>query len=150
MDIGATLAAPAERVFAAFFDAEALARWWHVDRAIVAPRLFAPYALSWPTSAERDPLLGPLGGLFHGTVMDVRPPREAFIAECYWVPPEGDAIGPMALSISCIPAGGHTRLRVQQTGFEDAPRWRRYYELVEVGLRARIDDLGRLLEAGAL
>jgi uncharacterized protein YndB with AHSA1/START domain len=146
IDLTVEIAAPAVRVFDALFDAGMLARWWQVERAIAVPRLFGPFALQWAPTPFTDSVLGTLGGTFHGTVLDVRRPREVFIGECYWTPPEGASIGPMALTFSCTPAGDLTRLRVQQTGFEDAPRWRRYYEFTNNGLKACLDELRRLLE----
>jgi hypothetical protein len=53
----------------------------------------------------------------------------------------------MALHVSTIRQAGATttRLRVLQTGGDDTPRWRRYYELMGIGwtgsLAALKDDL---------
>lgn len=147
IDCTLTIAAAPSRVFDAFFDAGMLARWWQVEQAIVAARELGPFAISWRPTAHADPVLGVLGGTFHGIVMEARPPFEAFVAECYWLPPEGHAIGPMALSITCTPENGKTVLRVQQSGFEEGRRWRRYYEIAGPGLRASLNELQRLLEA---
>jgi len=146
-----TIAAPPARVFGAFFDAGLLARWWQAEQAIVAPRILAPFTVAWATTPHRDPVLGPLGGVFHGIVVDLSPPVEAFIAECYWLPPEGEAVGPMALTIRCGAEGAGCRLRVEQSGFEDSPRWRRYYEIAGPGLKSSLQLLKALLEdeAGA-
>lgn len=149
IDLTVEIAAPAIRVFDAFFDPALLQRWWQVDRAIVCGRLFGPFALEWAPTAFADPVLGTLGGTFHGTVLDLRRPREVFIGECYWLPPEGPAIGPMALTITCTPAGDLTQLRVQQSGFDDVPRWRRYYEITNAGLKSCLEELRRLLESPA-
>ena len=144
-----TIAAPPARVFGAFFDAGLLARWWQAEQAIVAPRILAPFAIAWATTPHRDPVLGPLGGVFHGIVVDLSPPVEAFIAECYWLPPEGEAVGPMALTIRCGAEGAGCRLRVEQSGFEDSPRWRRYYEIAGPGLKSSLQQLKALLEDDA-
>jgi uncharacterized protein YndB with AHSA1/START domain len=141
-----TIAAPPDHVFAAFFDPQLLARWWQVQQAIVAPRVLAPFAVTWATTPHRDPVFGPLGGIFHGVVVDLSPPVEAFIAECYWLPPEGDPVGPMALTIRCGAEGGGCRLRVEQSGFHESPRWRRYYEIAGPGLKRSLDRLKALLE----
>ena len=146
IDITLTIAAPLDRVFAAFFDAGALARWWQVDQAIVAPRILAPFALTWATTPHRDPVLGPLGGIFHGVVVDLHPPVDAFIGECYWLPPEGEPIGPMALTVRCGAEGGGCRVRVEQSGFEESPRWRRYYEIAGPGLRQSLGAMKDWLE----
>jgi uncharacterized protein YndB with AHSA1/START domain len=146
IDITLTIAAPPGRVFAAFFDAKALQAWWQVDQAIVAPRIFAPFTITWATTPHRDPVLGPLGGIFHGLVVDLQPPVEAFLGECYWLPPEGEAIGPMAFTIRCGVEGQGCRVRVEQSGFEDSPRWRRYYEIAGPGLRSSLNALKDLLE----
>jgi hypothetical protein len=67
---------------------------------------------------------------FHGTVVDVKLGRGFLVADAYWVPPEGDPIGPMALEIECADDPAGCRLKVRQSGFEPAPRWRRYYRVV--------------------
>lgn len=147
IDVTLVIAAPPARVFGAFFDAAALATWWQVEQAIVAPRLLAPFVVTWATTPHADAVLGPLGGMFHGVVVDVLPPTEAFIGECYWLPPEGDPIGPMALTIRCSAEGAGCRLRVQQTGYEASHRWKRYYEVAGPGLKWSLDRLKHLLEA---
>lgn len=146
IDLTLTIAAPPARVFAAFFDPDLLAKWWQVKEAVVVPRLLAPFVVRWPPTPNADAILGQLGGLFHGVVVDVRPPTEAFIGECYWLPPEGDPVGPMALTIRCTSEGGGCRLRVQQTGYEEGPRWRRYYEVAGPGLKWSLVQLKALLE----
>jgi len=39
-----------------------------------------------------------------------------------------------------------THVRVLQTGFEDSPRWRRYYALFSVGWERALTTLKELLE----
>ena len=75
--------------------------------------------------------------------------REAFIADAWWLPPDGDPIGPMALSVSCRLSGPACQLVVKQTGFEDTPRWRRYYDVVDNGWRSSLDALKAYLEQTA-
>ena len=129
------------RVLAAFFDPHALAHWWQVSRSVTTPRPLGIYAVEWPATAETDELLGPLGGVFYGVVMEYVPGRELFVADAYWLPPDGDPIGPMALSVTCAMDGPACRLRVRQTGFEETPRWRRYYSLISAGWRSSIAAL---------
>ena len=38
---------------------------------------------------------------FTRTVMEFKPGREFFLADAYWLPPDGDPIGPMALEVTC-------------------------------------------------
>ena len=85
------------RVLAAFFDPHALAAWWQVSRSVTTPRPMGVFAVEWPPTPDADDLLGRLGGVFHGTVMEYLPGRELFIADAWWLPPDGDPIGPMAL-----------------------------------------------------
>ena len=48
-----------------------------------------------------------------------------FVADLYWHPPDGDAIGPMALEVTCRLKGAGTRLHVRQSGYDkDSPRWK--------------------------
>jgi uncharacterized protein YndB with AHSA1/START domain len=134
------------RVLAAFFDPHALAAWWQVARSVTSPRLMGVFAVEWPPTGEADDILGRLGGIFHGTVMEYLPGRELFIADAWWLPPDGDPIGPMALAISCRMSGPVCRLHVKQTGFEDTPRWRRYYAVIASGWRSSLAALKEYVE----
>jgi uncharacterized protein YndB with AHSA1/START domain len=147
LDVSATIVAPPGRVLKAFFDPEALKAWWGVAHAVTAPRTLGPYAIEWPLTDFRDELLGRLGGVFRGTVMEFTPGQGFFVADAYWLPPDGEPIGPMALDVRVHPQDAtHTRLRVTQTGFDDSERWRRYYELIGVGWSRALASLKTLLE----
>ncbi|MFN8061265.1 MAG: SRPBCC domain-containing protein [Vicinamibacterales bacterium] len=138
VEIGAAPAAVVE----AFFDAHALASWWQVHRSVTIARPLGIFAIEWEPAPFRDELLGVLGGVFYGTVMDYRADGGFFLAEAYWLPPEGDPIGPMAFEVSVTPkAAAATLLRVRQTGYEDSPRWRRYYEIVNEGWGSSLQAL---------
>jgi uncharacterized protein YndB with AHSA1/START domain len=139
-------AAPS-RVHAAFFDHEALAVWWQAVRSVTIARPFGVYAVEWKPTEVRDELLGPLGGVFHGTVVDVKPGSEFFVADAWWIPPEGEPIGPMGLEVTCVKDGPACRLRVRQSGFEESARWQRYYEVIGAGWRSSLAALKRYLEA---
>jgi uncharacterized protein YndB with AHSA1/START domain len=134
------------RVLAAFFDPRALEIWWQVARSVTTPRPMGIYAVEWPATLEADDLLGRLGGVFCGRVMDFLPGREVFIADAWWLPPDGDPIGPMALEVSCRMSGPVCRLVVKQTGFEDTPRWRRYYAVIATGWRSSLAALKAYVE----
>ncbi len=145
------------RVLGAFFERAALATWWGVANAIATPRPLGVYALAWPVSEVVDDLLGPLGGVYHGTVIDFQPARGFFVADCYWLPPQGDPVGPMALEVTCAPAeraAGRsspppaTVLRVVQRGLDDSPRWTRYYEAIGASWPPAFETLKAYLEHG--
>ena len=138
--------APPTRVLAAFFDPHALATWWLVTRSVTTPRPMGIYAVEWLPTSDADDLLGRLGGVFCGRVLEYLAGREAFIADAWWLPPDGDPIGPMALSVSCRIDGSECRLVVTQTGFEDTPRWRRYYDVIANGWRSSLGALKAYLE----
>jgi hypothetical protein len=137
-------------VIRAFFDPDALSAWWQVARSVTTPRALGPYALEWPLTDFRDETLGRLGGVFRGTVMQFDPGEGFSVADCFWLPPDGDPIGPMALEVQCAVAGvegaSGTRLRLRQTGFEEGARWRRYYELIDEGWARALASLRALLE----
>src|SRR5262249_2594422 len=137
LDIDMVIHAAPGHVLKAFFDADALGAWWLVKRSVTTPRTLGPFALESEPTDFRDPTLGSLGGVFRGTVMQSDPAHGFFVADCYWLPPDGDPIGPMALEVTCSLAGNDiasgTRLRVRQSGFEDSVRWQRYYEVVKHG-----------------
>ena len=134
------------RVLMAFFDPVALAAWWQVARSVTTPRAMGVFAVEWPPTADSDEVLGRLGGVFRGTVMQFEPGHGFFVADCYWLPPDGDPIGPMALEVTCRMSGPACRLQVKQTGFEENPRWRRYYEVVGNGWERALASLRSLLE----
>jgi uncharacterized protein YndB with AHSA1/START domain len=137
------------RVMAAFFDPDALAIWWKAIRSVTTPRPLGVYAVEWAPSAERDDLLGRLGGVFHGTVMEYVPGRELFVADAWWLPPDEEPIGPMSLEVSCMLEGATCRLRVRQSGFEESQRWRRYYAVITRGWQASLAALKEHLEASS-
>jgi uncharacterized protein YndB with AHSA1/START domain len=132
---------------AAFFDPHALATWWLAARSVTTPRLLGVYAVEWEPSVEHDEILGRLGGVFHGTVMEYLPGRELFVADAWWIPPDGEPIGPMSLEVSCMMDGPACRLRVRQSGFEDSPRWRRYHSLISRGWLTSLAALKEYVEA---
>lgn len=152
LDVATIIEAPQRRVLQAFFDPGALGAWWQVARSVTTPRLLGPYAIEWAPTDFRDEVLGRLGGVFRGTVVQYDPGRGFFVADAYWLPPDGDPIGPMALEVSCAGvtstdgARPATRVHVRQTGFEESARWRRYYEIVAVGWERALNSLKMLLE----
>jgi uncharacterized protein YndB with AHSA1/START domain len=147
LDVTALIAAPAGRVMRAFFDADALMAWWQVSRSVTTPRMLGPYAIEWPPTDFRDDVLGRLGGVFRGTVMQCEAGKGFFVADAFWLPPDGDPIGPMALEVTLKSEGdGATRIRVMQTGFEESARWRRYYEVIGFGWERALQSLKSLLE----
>ena len=146
LDISAVIGAPPQRVLKAFFEPDALHAWWQVAHAVTAPRVLGPYAVAWETTEFRDEVLGRLGGIFRGTVMQFQADRGFFVADVFWLPPDGDPIGPMALEVSCRMSGPVCRLEVKQRGFEDNPRWRRYYAVSVPGWERALNSLKALLE----
>jgi hypothetical protein len=107
---------------------------------------FGVYAVEWETSPYRDELLGPLGGVLHGTIVDVRPGEQFFVADVYWVPPEGEPLGPMGLHVSCSPEGDGCRLNVRQDGYAPSPRWERYYAVISRSWKVSLVALKRHVE----
>jgi hypothetical protein len=146
-DHSLAIGAPASRILDAFFNHDDLAAWWHVTRSLCHPRVLGSYAIEWATTEAIDDVLGRLGGTFHGTVMDFRPGREFFVAEAYWLPPDGEPIGPMALAASCTDLGGRVVLRVRQSGGESSRRWSRYYELLGTHMTSALGELKAHVEA---
>jgi uncharacterized protein YndB with AHSA1/START domain len=134
------------RVMAAFFEPDSLAVWWQTIRSVTTPRPLGVYAIEWAPTGERDDLLGRLGGVFHGTVMEYLPGRELFVADAWWLPPDDEPIGPMSLEVSCMLEGASCRLRVRQSGFEESPRWRRYYAVITRGWHSSLAALKAHLE----
>ena len=138
------------RVLWAFFDAGALSSWWQAARSVTIPRIFGPYAVEWDPTDFRDDTLGRLGGTFHGTVVEFRPEREFFVADAFWLPPDGDPIGPMALEVTCEAQRRQnpqiTLVTVTQRASESGERWRRYYEVIAPGWQRALESLKRYLE----
>ena len=73
LDVSIVIDAPASRVLKAFFEPEALDAWWQVAHAVTTPRAARAYAIEWAPTEFRDEVLGRLGGVFRGTVMQFDP-----------------------------------------------------------------------------
>ena len=146
LDLSTEIAAPPTLVMRAFFDPDALGAWWSVARSVTTPRVLGPYVVEWRPTEFRDEILGRLGGVFRGTIMQFEAGRAFFVADAFWLPPDGDPIGPMALEITCAPTPAGTEVRVVQRGFEESVRWRRYYEVVTVGWQRALKSMKMLLE----
>lgn len=155
VDISVVIAAPPARVQRAFFDRAALGAWWESHASVTSARPMGPYVVEWRPTDFRDEVLGRLGGVLRGTVIQIDPGEGFFLADVYWLPPDGDPIGPMALDVTTSKAppdpdhpvtGELTLLRIRQTGFEDSPRWRRYYAVFGAGWERALHTLKDLLE----
>ena len=142
------ITATPRRVLAAFFDPTALASWWLTTRSVTVPQPLGVYAVEWEPTPFRDEVLGPLGGAFHGTVMEHQPDREFFVADAYWLPPEGPPMGPMALEVICHVEGPATRVCVRQSGRGAGVRWDRYYGVIGPGWVTSLRSLKTYIEAG--
>ena len=140
------ISATPERVMAAFFDPDALATWWQTVRSVTTPRPLGVYAVEWAPTADPDDLFGRLGGVFHGTVVEYVAGSELFVADAWWLPPDSEPVGPMSLHVSCRSDGHACHLRVSQTGFEESPRWRRYYQVIAHGWTTSLAALKTYLE----
>jgi uncharacterized protein YndB with AHSA1/START domain len=145
------------RVMRAFFDHQALGAWWQVRNSVTTPRPLGAYAIEWDPTDFRDDVLGRLGGTLRGTVMQYDSGRGFFVADLFHLPPDSEPIGPMALEVTLTPvaapdgtavpeADQSVHVHIQQTGFEEGPRWRRYYELVHGGWDRALHSLKMLLE----
>ncbi len=146
LDVTAVIAAPVGRVQKAFFDPQALNAWWQVAHSVTTPRVLGPYAIEWAPTDFRDDVLGRLGGVFRGTIVTFQAGEGFFVADAFWLPPDGEPIGPMALEVTLKAEGNATHVRVTQTGFEESARWRRYYEVIGFGWSRALASLKSLLE----
>jgi len=157
LNVSLVIKAPPSRVLEAFFDADALGVWWQAARSVTTPRVLGAYAIEWASTDFEDDVLGRLGGVFRGTVMQFDPGRGFLVADAFWLPPDSDPIGPMALEVTlsaitsaegvALPAAEiATEIRVVQSGVEDSGRWQRYYELVGTGCGRALASLKMLLE----
>ncbi len=140
------------RVMWAFFDARALAAWWQTAHSVTIPRVLGAYAVEWDPTDFKDDVLGRLGGAFHGTVMEYKPEKEFFVADAYWLPPDGHPVGPMALEVKVQAQRAKnpqiTLVTVTQRAGDDGQRWKRYYEVIVPGWERALQSLKRYLEAG--
>lgn len=146
LNVATVINAPVGRVLKAFFDSGALNAWWQVAHSVTTPRILGPYAIEWAATDFRDEILGRLGGVFRGTIIQFNPAQGFVVADAFWLPPDGEPIGPMALEVSLRPEAGGTLVRVTQTGFEESDRWRRYYEVIGFGWERALASLKSLIE----
>jgi uncharacterized protein YndB with AHSA1/START domain len=143
------MAAPT-RVLAAFVDPAALALWWNAVRSVTVPRPLGVYAIEWEPTETEDDVLGRLGGVFYGTVVEFKAGRELVVADAWWLPPDTDPIGPMSLQVTCAMDGPACRLSVHQTGDGAGPRWERYYAVISAGWVTALAELKRYVERLAI
>ena len=136
-----------ERVLDAFFDHDALAAWWGIRRFVCMKRPLGTYAVEWDPTEWRDKVLGHLGGGLHGTVFEYKPGRELFLADAWWVPPEGEPIGPTAIEITCNRDPWGTKVRVRHSGQAEGPRWDRYLEIMRTGWEGALASLQTWFES---
>ena len=146
-DHSVAIAATPARVLDAFFNEADLSAWWHVSRSLCHARSFGNYAVEWPPTEWADDVLGRWGGAFRGTVIDFKPGKEFFIADAYWLPPDGEPIGPMAFEATCSLVSGRTVLHIRQSGFEHSDRWTRYYDVISTGLMVALEELKKHVES---
>jgi uncharacterized protein YndB with AHSA1/START domain len=155
LDLTVVIHAPQDLVLKAFFDNDALGAWWSTARSVTIPRVLGPYVVEWQPTDFRDAVFGRLGGVLRGTVMQFDATTGFFLADVFWLPPDSDPVGPMTLEVVCRavsqPEGngthvGNTTVHVRQTGFEDSPRWRHYYELINTGWEQALRSMKMLLE----
>ena len=134
------------RVLDVFFDPAALRVWWQATRSVTTPRPFGVYAIEWEATPGADELLGRLGGVFYGIVVEYQSGRELLVGDAYWLPPDTDPVGPMSLQVTCVIEGPACRLTVRQSGFEESARWRRYYTVIERGWTLSMEKLKTYVE----
>ena len=142
--------APAARVMQRLLRPRRARAWWQVAHSVTTPRVLGPFAIEWPPAEFRDELLGRLGGVFRGTIDALRARARASSSPT----PSGcrpTAIRSARWRSKCqLQPRGQTarpRVRVTQNGFEESARWRRYYEVIEVGWDRALASLKTLLEA---
>jgi hypothetical protein len=150
VDVAIDIRAVPRIVIDAFFDGAALAAWWPATRSVTTPRPLGPYAIEWMTES-RDEVLGRLGGVLRGIVMQFEATRGFFVADVFWLPPNGAPIGPMALEVACrlgvTPDGlPCTKVRITQGGFDESARWRRYYDVAQSQWQCLLGSLKVFLE----
>lgn len=134
------------RVLAAFFDPAALATWWLTSHSVTSPRPLGVYAVEWDPTPDSDEVLGRLGGVFYGQVIEYKPGRELFVADAWWLPPDSEPLGPMSFQVNCVMDGPACRLRVRQSGGEHTPRWERYYSVIGSGWMTSMAALKQYVE----
>jgi hypothetical protein len=83
--------------------------------------------------------------------MEYKPDQEFFVADAFWLPPDGNPVGPMALEVILKaerPKNPQvTLVNVTQRASEDGERWRRYYEVIAPGWDRALQSLKRYLES---
>ena len=109
--------------------------------------MLGPYAIEWPPTDFRDEMLGRLGGVFRGTVMQFEPGSRLFrrrrvLAAARRRADRADgARGDRSRPNPTARTSAST-----QTGFEESERWRRYYEVIGYGWKRALAALKALLE----
>jgi hypothetical protein len=84
--------------------------------------------------------------------MDYKPDKEFFVSDAFWLPPDGNPMGPMALEVTVQSQRAKnpqiTLVSVTQRSSENGQRWKRYYDVIAPGWERALRSLKRYLEAG--
>ena len=74
------------------------------------------------------------------------------MADAFWLPPDGNPVGPMALEVTLKPQRLKnpqiTLVTVTQRASEGGERWKRYYEVIAPGWDRALRSLKRYWKAG--
>jgi len=146
LDVTAVIPAPPRRVMKAFFDAETLHAWWKVSHSVTRRERLACTRSSVRRSISTTKFSAALAacsgdrGEMPGRRRFRR--RRRVLAAAWRRADRSDGARRLAESR----AWRATRVHVLQSGFEETPRWRRYYKVVGVGWESALASLKALLE----
>ncbi|MCC6133477.1 MAG: SRPBCC domain-containing protein [Acidobacteria bacterium] len=138
-----TVKAPPERVFEAFVKVGDLLNWF-CDAAVIGKREGGNWALGWYADEEGD-----AGYHMLGRIESYAPPRELIVRDLTFSTPEGEALGPMRLSMHFAEETPEaTAVRILQEGISDEPGWDAYRAGLGPGWERSLEYLKGWLEEG--
>ena len=151
LDVIVDINATPRAIVDAFFKPGALSAWWGTTRSVTSACVLGAYALEWPVTTEVDPVLGRLGGVLHGTVMQYEATRrilrgQSVLASARRRPDRTDGARRLLRDVSGVrrPAGNEAPHRPDR--LRGSARWRRYYERLQEQWPRSLETLRALVE----
>jgi uncharacterized protein YndB with AHSA1/START domain len=131
-------------IIAAFMEAEALKKWWNVDRSMIEPTPGGVYLLAWNAGPSA------FGYVTTGIIGEYEAHTKLVIEKFCYLNPEKPVLGPMTISIRVEKENNGTICHLCQDGYGEGADWDWYYHAVHGAWPVVLKSLKAYLERKGL